>query len=150
MRHNVPALRVQPYRNRDMMPENKKAALEAKLDARRALVIEEVSMISPALYNMLLFRFYHGRLKRWQIPQERYYVQKLCAFGCIPLVLHLGDFLQLRPTAAMSLLTDLTTLPPTSEDKKMYHPSTRMPQNSSWPRISVTSLPQLTDSVKMK
>ena len=115
--HNATMMRVQSYRNRDMMPDNKKTALQEKLGARRALVIEEVSMISPAMYNMLLFRFYHARLKQWQIPQERYYVKKPCAFGRIPLVLHLGDFLQLRPTAAMSLLTDLTALPPTREDK---------------------------------
>ena len=66
------------------------------------LVIEEVSMISPALYNMLLYRFYHGRKKRWQVTQERHYVQRKWAFGRMPLKLHLGDFLQLRPTAAIS------------------------------------------------
>ena len=61
--HNATCMRVQSYRNKDMLPETKQAALEAKLNAKRALVIEEVSMISPALYNMLLYRFYHGRKK---------------------------------------------------------------------------------------
>ena len=90
-------MRVQSYRNRDMLPEEKKTALEAKLAPKRLLVIEEVSMISPALYNMLLYRSYHGRKDRWQIKQERHYVQRKCAFGRMPLKLHLGDFLQLRP-----------------------------------------------------
>ena len=62
--HNATCMRVQSYRNKDMLPETKQAALEAKLNAKRALVIEEVSMISPALYNMILYRFYHGRKKK--------------------------------------------------------------------------------------
>ena len=74
-------------------------------------------MISPASYNVLLYRFYHGRKERWQIKQECHYVQPDWAFGRMPLKLHLGDFLQLRPTGAMSLLTDMTTLSYTTEDR---------------------------------
>ena len=117
--HNATAMRVQSYRNKDMLPETKQAVLEAKLNSKRALVIEEVSMISPALYNMLLYRFYHGRKKRWHVTQERHYVQRKCAFGRMPLKLHLGDFLQLRPTAAMSLLTDMNALAHKTEDKQV-------------------------------
>ena len=98
-----------------MLPEGKQAILEAKLNPIRALIIEEVSMISPALYNMLLYRFYHGRKNRWQVTQERHYVQRKWAFGRMPLKLHLEDFLQLRPTAAMSLLTDMDAL--SNQDK---------------------------------
>jgi len=117
--HNATLMRVQSYRNSDMLPEAKKTALEAKLSPKRLLVIEEVSMISPALYNMLLYRFYHGRKDRWQIKQERHYVQRNWAFGRMPLKLHLGDFLQLRPTAAMSLLTDMNTLSYKTEDRNV-------------------------------
>ena len=113
--HNATCMRVQSYRNKEMLPEGKQAVLEAKLNPIRALIIEEVSMISPALYNMLLYRFYHGRKNRWQVTQERHYVQRKCAFGRMPLKLHLGDFLQLRPTAAMSLLTDMNAL--SNQDK---------------------------------
>ena len=35
------------------------------------------------------------------------YTKTGCAFGRIPIVLHLGDFFQLRPTAQVSLLSDL-------------------------------------------
>jgi len=59
--HNATMMRVQSYRNTHMLPGQNKAALERKLCPKRLLVIEEVSMISPSLYNMLLFRFYHGR-----------------------------------------------------------------------------------------
>ena len=102
-----------------MLPETKQVAREAKLNAKRALVIEEVSMISPALYNMLLYRFYHGRKSRWQVTQERHYVQRKWAFGRMPLKLHLGDFVQARPTAAMSLLTDMNALAHKTEDKQV-------------------------------
>ena len=105
--HNATGMRVQSYRNRDMLPGTKKTALESKLSSKRLLVIEEVSMISPLLYNMLLFRFHHGRKERWEIKHERFYVQQKMAFGRMPLVLHLGDFLQLRLTAGMSLLADV-------------------------------------------
>ena len=102
-----------------MLPEGKQAVLEAKLNPIRALIIEEVSMISPALYNMLLYRFYHGRKNQWQVNQERHYVQRKWAFGRMPLKLQLGDFLQLRPTAAMSLLTDMNALAHKTEAKQV-------------------------------
>ena len=60
-------------------------------------------MISPALYNMLLYRAFHGRAASFEVPEAQY-DKLLGAFGRMPLVLHLGDFLQLRPTNAWSLL----------------------------------------------
>ena len=67
-------------------------------------------MISPALYNMLLYRSYHGRQERWEVPEQEY--DKLSgAFGRMPIVIHLGDFLQLKPTGgAMSLIANLRAL----------------------------------------
>ena len=59
--HNAAMMRVQSLRNSQMSPGEKKAALARKLCPKRLLVIEEVSMISPALYNMLLYRFFHAR-----------------------------------------------------------------------------------------
>ena len=46
-------------------------------------------------------------------------MQRKWAFGRMPLKLHLGDFLQLRPTAAMSLLTDMNALAHTTEDRQV-------------------------------
>ena len=108
--HSAAMMRVQSLRNRDMLPTTCKTALENKLSAKRLLVIDEISMISPALYNMLLYRFYLGRKKRWEIAQERFYVQGCTAFGRMPLVLYLGDFLQLRLTAGTSLREDMDAL----------------------------------------
>jgi len=59
--HNATFMRVQSQRNTDMLPTTNEAALEARLSPKRALIIEEVSMIPPSMYNMLLYRFYHGR-----------------------------------------------------------------------------------------
>jgi len=82
--HNATFMRVQSQRNTDMLPKTNEAALEAKLSPKRALIIEEVSMIPPSMYNMLLYRFYHGRKKRWRVTQERLYVQRKWAFGRMP------------------------------------------------------------------
>jgi len=108
--HNAAMMRVESLRNSNMLPGVKKTMLESKLGHKRLLVIEEVSMISPALYNMLLYRFYHGRKERYDIAEERFYAKLDGAFGRMPLVIHLGDFLQLRPTAGLSLLQDMDAL----------------------------------------
>ena len=74
----------------------KKAALESMWSSRWCLILEEVSMISPALFNMLLYRSFLGRAARWNVSESEY--NKLRgAFGRIPIVIYLGDFLQLKP-----------------------------------------------------
>jgi hypothetical protein len=104
--HNATSMMVQSLRNAHMQPGDKKPTLEKKWGHLRLLVAEEVSMISPALYNMLLYRSFHGRRGAWDVREAEY--DKLRgAFGRMPIVIHLGDFLQLRPTANISLLEDL-------------------------------------------
>ena len=94
-----------------MLPQDQKGALERTWSHLRLLVIEEVSMVSPNLYNMLLYRSFHGRRDRWEVAEYDY--DKLAgAFGRMPLVIHLGDFLQLKPTggSGLSLLSNLREL----------------------------------------
>ena len=69
-------------------------------------------MISVALYSMLLYRSYHGRETTWEVPHEHLYDKLPTAFGRMPIVLHLGDFLQLTPTGGYSLMQDFRDLPP--------------------------------------
>ena len=95
--HRAAFLGVQSYRNRNMGPQNKRSALRRVWEPVRCLVLEEVSMISPSLYNMLAFRSYLGRKAMWG-AEEREYDQVGGVFGRMPLVIHLGDFLQLKPT----------------------------------------------------
>ena len=67
-------------------------------------------MVSPNLFNMLLYRSWHGRRKQFQVP-ELDYMKAASAFGRMPIVIYLGDFLQLKPTGTgLSLLSDLRTL----------------------------------------
>ena len=113
--HNAAMMRVQSLRNCCMLPGPKTAALERRWGAKWLLVVEEISMISPAYYNMLLYRSYHGRKARWEVTEERLYDKFEGAFGRMPIVIHLGDFMQLRPTANYSLLHDFPALSRTNE-----------------------------------
>ena len=64
-------------------------------------------MMSQALYNMLLYRSFLGRYKRWQVEQTEY-DKRTGTMGRMPITIKLGDFLQKRPTDASSLLDDMS------------------------------------------
>ena len=59
---------------------------------------------------MLLYRAWHGRAEQWKVPESSY--DKLAgAFGGMPIVLHLGDLYQLKPTGTgMPLVSDLRAM----------------------------------------
>ena len=63
-------------------------------------------MVSAASYNMLDFRAMYGRTKTHAVTESTY-KKKGCSFGRCPIVIHLGDFLQLSPTAQLSLVADI-------------------------------------------
>ena len=63
-------------------------------------------MVSAANYNMLDFRAMYGRMRSHAVTESTY-KQPGCSFGRCPIVVHLGDFLQLSPTAQLSLVTDV-------------------------------------------
>ena len=109
---------IQSFRNRELPPQNKKAALVRTWNTRRCLILEEISMVAPPLYNMLLYRSFHGRREHWQV-QESEYDKVHAAFGRMPIIIQLGDFLQLKPTASsVSLITD----PRVFEDRDQDYP----------------------------
>ena len=70
--HNAAGMRVQSYRNKAMLPGAQKPRLEQNWSSRRLLVWEEVGMISPALYNLLLCRASHGRAASFDVPEAQY------------------------------------------------------------------------------
>ena len=108
--HRAALMGIGTHRNKSMLPQDKKSALEQRWSHLKALIIEEVSMVSPNLYNMLLYRGFHGRRDKFEVPEPDYMTQK-GAFGRMPLVIMLGDFLQLKPTGTgISLLSDLQAL----------------------------------------
>ena len=95
--HNASGMRVQQLVNPKMRPGNKQAQLTRVWDHVRVLVIEEVSMVAAASYNMLDFRSMHGRSQTHDVAEVNY--KKVGHhFGRVPIVIHLGDFLQLGPT----------------------------------------------------
>ena len=70
----------------------------------RALAIEEVSMVAAALFNAVDIHACRGRSKQCDV-QETTYKRPHHHFGRIPILLLLGDFLQLKPTGSIGLLT---------------------------------------------
>ena len=63
-------------------------------------------MVAAAMYNMLDFRAMCGRCKTHQVSESNY-KKPDHHFGRVPIVIHFGDFLQLKPTANTSLIQDL-------------------------------------------
>ena len=108
--HRAALMGIQSYRNRDMLAKDKKPALKRTWEPVRCLIVEEVSMVSPALFNMVAYRSFLGRADRCG-AEEQTYDQLSGAFGNMPIVIQLGDFLQLKPTAAKaSLISDFKEL----------------------------------------
>ena len=103
--HSACAMRVQRYVNHLMRPGKMQKQLTTLWEDVRVLIIEEVSMIGVALYNMMDLRAAHGRSSAHDVS-ETTYSRKNHHFGRVPIVIHLGDFLQLAPTAQMSLIAD--------------------------------------------
>ena len=63
-------------------------------------------MVSAASYNMLDFRAACGRGKAYDVS-ETTYKNPRHHFGRVPIVIHLGAFLQLTPTANIGLIQDV-------------------------------------------
>ena len=104
--HNASGMRVQQLINCKMRPGEKQKNLSRLWNNVRVLIIEEVSMVSAAAYNMLDFRSMCGRSRDFDVS-EATYKKPHHQFGRIPIVIHLGDFLQLSPTASIGLIQDV-------------------------------------------
>eukprot|EP00435_Cladocopium_sp_Y103_P075807 s26_g65.t1 len=116
--HGAALLGVQSMTNSNMAAGSKQHALQQLWSSVRVLVVEEISMVSALLYNMLDFRAMLGRQVVFKVSPSTY-TKTGCGFGRVPIVLHLGDFLQLHPTAQLSLLDDLEA---EDEDDNYVHP----------------------------
>ena len=111
-------MRVERLVNENMRPGNKLESLTKLWGCVRVLVIEEVSMVAASWYNMLDVRSMHGRSKKHDV-YETTYKQPQHHFGRIPIVIHLGDFLQLSPTANIGLVEDVNAK---NDDGSYKHP----------------------------
>ena len=75
-------------------------------------------MVAAGLYNALDVRSMHGRSRTHDV-HESTYAQIGNAFGRVPIVLKLGDFLQLKPTNNIGLIDDLLAK---KDDGSWVHP----------------------------
>ncbi len=66
-------------------------------------------MVAASLYNALDIRACHGRSDTHDVTESTY-KRPHHQFGRVHIVLHLGDFLQLKPTGSIGLLTDVNEL----------------------------------------
>ena len=66
-------------------------------------------MVAAGWHNMLDVRSMHGRSQTHDV-YEASYKKPNHHFGRIPIVIHLGDFLQLSPTANIGLIEDVNAL----------------------------------------
>ncbi len=80
-------------------------------------------MVAAALYNALDLRACHGRSDTHDV-QESNYQRPHHHFGRVPIVLHLGDFLQLKPTGSIGLLTDVNERLDDDESHRYADPPT--------------------------
>ena len=55
-----------------MVAVDKKSALAHVWNPLRCLIIEEISMISPHLYNMLQYLSHLARAERWEVEEQDY------------------------------------------------------------------------------
>ena len=67
----------------------------------KLLIIDEISMIPATLYRALAYSATQGRAHAHDLNKTDWRVEP---FGKIPVVLNLGDFMQLRPVSAYSLM----------------------------------------------
>ena len=92
-------------RNADMAPGDRLSQLKKTWENKKLLVIEEISMVPPVYLNMLLYRSFHARRDTYEVDEAEYDKHR-GAFGRMAIVLKLGDFCQLKPTANASLMDD--------------------------------------------
>ena len=83
--HNATGMRVQKYLNPLMRPGNKLKQLSLLWGRVQVLVIEEISLVAAANYNMLDFRSMHGRSKTHDVCESNYR-QQHHHFGRVPIV----------------------------------------------------------------
>ena len=120
--HNACGMRVQRLVNSMMRPGAKHKHLTLVWNQVRVLVIEEVSMVPAASYNMLDYRSMCGRSQKHDVT-ETTYQKPHHHFGRIPIVMALGDFLQLRPTANIGLTENVNARRPDGSYKYTEPPT---------------------------
>ena len=110
--HRAGHIGVQRYTNQAMCPSETGVRALARLWGQvRVLVFEEISTVPARLYNMLDLRAMFGR-NRTGLSSWAAYCTGMASFGRCPIVIHVGDFLQLGIPAGASLVADTSEKSP--------------------------------------
>ncbi len=104
--HGACSMRVQSLANMHMAPGAKKEALMRTWSNKVFLVNEEVSMMPAEALNMEMYRAMWGRHEQCNVNVDEY-AELRHLFGRMPLVVFLGDLLQLKPPRQISIADDL-------------------------------------------
>lgn len=100
--HRASEMRVQKLANNLMSPGDKLSSLQAFWGPPRAVVAEEITMWPAEVFNMGLLRSAWGRQEKCDLDMDAYRF-KGNLWGRCPLILELGDPLQMRPVRSVSL-----------------------------------------------
>ena len=104
-------MRVQNLVNSTMSPGNKRSELEAFGEPARVTVAEEITMWPAEVFNMGLLRSAWGRRHKCDLDIDAYrFKQNL--WGRCPVVIELGDPLQMRPVQTVSLFDSQKNVKP--------------------------------------
>ena len=106
--HNASGMRVQKLTHHAMRPTGPLTKLEKTWGNKKLGLLEECSMVPAEVLNMALYRCAWGRKAVTGIdPLSEFYEN---AWSKIPLFVYLGDWLQIKPPAGISLLDDPVAL----------------------------------------
>ena len=89
-------MRVQKLTNSTMSPGDKRSELEGFWEPARVTVAEEITMWPAEVFNMGLLRSAWGRRNKCNLDMDAYRL-KQNLWGRCPMVVELGDPLQMRP-----------------------------------------------------
>ena len=106
--HTMLRLGIHNYSLHDLGKTPPKQAMVTELNDVHLLVVDEISMLSPALFTALSYRLCQARKTTWGVDPNLF-TEKGSAFGAVPLVILAGDFLQLpafQNNRRVSLLSD--------------------------------------------
>jgi hypothetical protein len=106
--HAASSYRVASMRNRDLALKTKEPEMQKRWLPKLLLIQDEISLVPCLVQNMMLYRSMGARQDLGLDHIE--YAQRNRLFGCMPIVLIAGDFMQIRPVNELSLGDDLEAI----------------------------------------
>ena len=99
-------MRAQALSNSKMPAGNKREFLTHTWSNKRVIINDDIYRSPAEVINMQMYRSMLGRKEDWALEPDDYHNLKVF-LGRMPIVVMLGDFLQLKPPRQLSLVDDL-------------------------------------------